>query len=310
MNTYVTATIYDPGTDVASANARIDSVFEEIRRVEGMATDYNDTSQIGRINASAGIDSIPVSDELVGLLREGLRYDSVSAGAFDISIGPIVKAWDFLSAHPHVPPQKQIDTLLPLVDEKLIAIRGNMVYLPRKAMAIDLGGIAKGYAVDRAVRVMLRGGYKRFIIDIGGNLGVHWDGTDMLDSTVAEILIRHPRRDGEYFGKFMMGTGGVSTSGDYQRFFIQDGVRYHHIIEPRTGMPARGVVSVTIVAPDATSADAMSTLVFVMGRDKGMEFIRKSPRTEGIIVYESGDTLAYDLSPGFKGKFHLTLSHD
>jgi thiamine biosynthesis lipoprotein len=132
----------------------------------------------------------------------------------------------------------------------------------------------------------------------------------MLDSTVAEILIRHPRKDGDYFGKFMMGTGGVSTSGDYQRFFIQDGVRYHHIIEPRTGLPARGVVSVTIVAPDATSADAMSTLVFVLGRDKGMEFIKRSPRTEGIIVYESGDTLAYDLSPGFEGKFHLTLPHD
>lgn len=310
MNTYVTATIYDTDRDAAAANVWIDSVFAEIRRVEEMATDYNDTSQVGRINANAGIDSIASSGELISLIQQGLHYGEISGHAFDIAVGPIVKAWDFLSAHPRVPSNTKIDTLLPLINAKLISIDGNMVYLKRRGMAIDLGAIAKGYAVDRSLKVLLRGGYKHFIIDIGGNLGVYWNGTHMLDSTVAEILIRHPRKDGEYFGKFMMGTGGISTSGDYQRYFIQNGIRYHHIIDPSTGFPVRGVVSVTIVAPDATSADAISTLVFVLGREKGMEFIRHSPGIDGVIVYESGDTLAYELSPGFQRQFVLASSHD
>ncbi|MEK9136116.1 MAG: FAD:protein FMN transferase, partial [Bacteroidota bacterium] len=206
--------------------------------------------------------------------------------------------------------KEKIAVLLPLIDSRLISLAGNKVYLRKKGMGIDLGGIAKGHAVDRSVQVLRRGGFRKFIVDIGGNLGVYWAGTRMLDSTVAEILIRHPRKEGGFFGKFMMGTGGVSTSGDYQRFFIEDGVRYHHIVDPSTGYPVRGVVSVTVVAPDATSADALSTLVFVLGRQNGMEFIKKSAGVEGMIVYESGDTLAYDLSPGFQRRFVRATTHD
>jgi thiamine biosynthesis lipoprotein len=108
----------------------------------------------------------------------------------------------------------------------------------------------------------------------------------------------------------MMGTGGVSTSGDYQRYFIENGIRYHHIVDPLSGYPARGVVSVTIVSLDATSADAVSTLVFVLGREKGMDFIEHTPDVDGMIVYESGDTLAYDLSPGFQRRFIRMTPHD
>jgi thiamine biosynthesis lipoprotein len=275
-----------------------------------MATDYNDSSQVGRINAAAGVESVTVSDELVALLKQGLHYGDMSGHAFDIAIGPIVKAWDFLAEHPHAPSKDRIRALLPLINSEHISIVGKKVYLSKKGMGIDLGGIAKGYAVDRSEKVLLRGGYKRFIIDIGGNLGVHWDRTRMLDSTVAEILIRHPRKEGEFFGKFMMGTGGVSTSGDYQRYFVENGVRYHHIIDPATGYPVHGVVSVTIVSPDATSADALSTLVFVLGREKGMEFIRSLHGVEGMIVYETADTLGYDLTPGFQQRFLRTGLHD
>jgi thiamine biosynthesis lipoprotein len=275
-----------------------------------MATDYSDTSEVGRINAAAGIESVAVSSELIALLRLGLQFGEVSHRAFDVAVGPIVKAWDFLSPNPRSPSKEDISALLPLINSQLISIAGNKVFLRKKRMGIDLGGIAKGYAVDRSTEVLLRGGFSRFIIDIGGNLGVNWEGTHMLDSTVAEILIRHPRRDGEFFGKFMMGTGGVSTSGDYQRYFIENGIRYHHIIDPVSGYPSRGVVSVTIVAPDATSADALSTLVFVLGREKGMDFIKNTPDVEGMIIHESGDTLAYDLSPGFQRRFVRITPHD
>jgi thiamine biosynthesis lipoprotein len=310
MNTYITVTIYDHISDADVVNGWIDSVFAEIRRIEGMATDYNDTSEVGRINAGAGVDSVAVSDELISLLRESLRYGRLSGHAFDIGIEPVVKLWDFLSPNPHCPAKDKIMALLPLINPELMSIVGDKVYLHRKGMGIDLGGIAKGYAVDRSAQLLVRGGFKRFIVDIGGNLSVHWDGTSMLDSTVAEILIRHPRKEGEFFGKFMMGTGGVSTSGDYQRFFMENGFRYHHIIDPFTGYPARGVVSVTIVAPEASSADAISTLVFVLGREKGMDFIRNTTGVEGMIVFESGDTLGYDLSPGFQRRFFRDAQHD
>ena len=310
MNTFLTATIYDPGETPAVANAWIDSAFQEIDRVERMATDYDSTSQIGRINAGAGVESVAVSAELVGLLRRALHFGEVSGHAFDVAVGPIVKTWNFLSPRPHTPTADTIKALLPLINSALISIDGDKVFLAKKGMGIDLGGIAKGYAVDRSVEILRRGGFERFIVDLGGNLGVYWNGTRMLDSTVAEILIRHPRKDGEFYGKFMTGTSGVSTSGDYQRFFIEDGVRYHHIIDPSTGYPARGLVSVTVLAPDATSADAISTLVFVLGRAQGMEFIRNAHDVEALIVYQSGDTLAYEATPRMQDRFNLIDSHD
>ncbi len=310
MNTYVGVSIYDSGTDRGIANAWIDSAFAEIKRVEGMATDYSDTSQVGRINALAGLDSVQTSPELIALVRLGLHYGKMSNGAFDIAIKPLVKVWDFLGATPHVPSKEEIQAKLPLIDDHLVSIAGDKVYLPRRGMGIDLGAYGKGYAIDRAVQLLRRAGYKELIVDIGGKLGIYWEGTQMLDSTAADVSIRHPRRSGEYLGSFRMGTGAVSTSGDYERFFIENGIRYHHLLDPTTGYSMRGIVSVTLVTPDATWADALSTIVFLLGRDKGMELIKKSPGVDGMIVYESADTLALDFTAGFRRRFVMAESHD
>jgi len=303
MNTFVSVTIYDSDIEGARAHAAIDSALAEVHRIELMASDYSDTSEVGRINSHAGVESVSVSPELVSLIEKSLEYATKSAGAFDVTVGPLVKAWDFLADHPRVPDQKVIAQLLTLVGKQHVSINGDKVFLKRRGMRLDLGAIAKGYAADRSSGILKRLALKRFIVDIGGNLSVFWDGTRVLDSTVAEILIRHPRKDGEFFGSFMMGTGGVSTSGDYQRYFVHKGVRYHHILNPATGYPAQGVVAVTIVASDATTADALSTLVFVLGREHGMEFIRNAAGVEGMVVWESGDSLVHDLSPGFEKQF-------
>ncbi len=303
MNTYVTISVYGSSLSAGETGGVIDKALEEIDRIEVMATDYSDTSEVGRINVGAGVDSISVSHELVGLLRASLEYGAASSHAFAVTVGPIVKEWDFLSEHPGVPERSRIDSLLPLVNDALISIVDSTVFLQRKGMALDLGAIAKGYAVDRAIDLLKGYGVTKAIVDIGGNLGVVWEGTSMLDSTAASIFIRHPRREGEFFGSFLVGEGGVSTSGDYQRYFMNDGIRYHHIIDPLTGYPVQGIVSVTVVASDAMTADALSTLVFVLGKDRGMEFIRNVPRAECLIVYEEGGVLAHVLSPGFKGKF-------
>jgi thiamine biosynthesis lipoprotein len=303
MDTYLSVTIYDEGIPLERANALIDSTFLEMQRIEHIMTDYSDTSDVGRINSRAGKDSIATSVELIHLLNVAKRFSEKSNGAFDVTVGPIVKAWDFLSSEPEVPSKYKIRTLRQLVGYKNLSIIGTKAFLKERGMRLDLGGIAKGYAVDQAVEILKRNGVAKTIVDLGGNLGVSWEGTHALDSSVAEILIRHPRKEGKFFGAFHVGTAGISTSGDYQRYFFVDNVRYHHIINPTTGYPANDVVSVTIVADNAMNADVLSTLVFVLGREKGMEFITQSDGVEGLLVWEENGVLRHELSPGLEGKF-------
>lgn len=303
MDTYLSVTIYDNSIGLQLGNALIDSVFAEVNRIEQLMTDYSDTSEIGKINQRAGRDSVEVPTEVVELLQTARSFSERSGGAFDVTVGPLVRAWDFLGSDHDVPSRGRIRLLRRLVDYRNVVVDSTRVFLRLRGMRLDLGGIAKGYAVDRSIELMKRHGVRQAIVDLGGNLGVWWKGTSGLDSGVAEILIRHPRKEGKFFGSFRVGSAGIATSGDYQRFFIKDGVRYHHILDPATGYPVRDVVSVTIVAPDATSADALSTLVFVLGRERGMDFIMNSEGIEGIIVWEEGDSLRYAVSSGLHGKF-------
>ncbi len=185
MDTFMSATIFDPDVSSQVANAMIDSAFGEIRRIEAIATDYSDSSEIGRVNDLSGIDSIPVSDEIATLIRESLSYSAASGGAFDITVGPLIRRWNFLADHPVVPSDAVLRELLPLVNYKLVSLVGSRIFLPMKGMRLDLGAIAKGYAVDRALAVLKRGGVKQVIVDLGGNLGVAWEGTRMFSSTRA-----------------------------------------------------------------------------------------------------------------------------
>jgi len=303
MDTFVSVTVFDGGEDRAEIEGLIRQAFREIGRVEEIATDYSDSSEVGMVNTSAGKETVSISTEIAGLIRESFSYSTMSDGAFDVTIGPMVKKWDFLAENPVVPSEREIHELLPLVNYKLVVLSGARIFLPLKGMRLDLGGIAKGYAVDNAIHLLRRKGLKEMIVDIGGNLGIYWEGTHLLDSTKATIYIRHPRRDDEFFGSFDVGTGGVSTSGDYQRFLVHEGVRYHHILDPKTGQPVRTMVSVTVVAPTATMADALSTTAFVLGREKGMRLIEELPEVDGIMIFEQGDSLGYSLSSGLQGKF-------
>jgi thiamine biosynthesis lipoprotein len=309
MDTYVTITVYDDNLSSEKINTAIDSAFAEIRRIEAFASDYIDSSEIGRVNLRAGNDSLPVSGELAALLRRSFAYGDSSGGAFDVTVGPLEVLWNILAPHPRVPPPDSVRAILPLVDYRLVSLHGRMLFLPRKGMRLDLGAIGKGYAVDKATDVLAKAGIERAIVDMGGNLYVRWPYSRGWDSVVATISVRHPRVEGTFLGTFRYGAGGVSTSGDYERCFILDGKRYHHIMDPSNGYPATGVVSTTVVAPTAADADAISTTVFVLGREKGMEFMRKRPGVDGFIVYEQGDSLGIDFSPGFRGKFTFAGGH-
>lgn len=310
MNTYVTVSVYDAPLPSDEVEHLLDSAIVAIRHVEALASDYLDSSDIGRVNAAAGRTAVGIPHELSLLLERAVAFGNVRGGAFNITVGPLVKAWDFLSERPRIPSRRTIDSLLKLVDLSAVELRGDSILLRRAGMALDLGGIAKGYAVDLAMAVLRRGGIRHAIVDIGGNLAVLWDEPGGTDSVAVTVEVRHPRKDGAMFGRFRAGTCGVSTSGDYQRCFFADGVRYHHILDPATGYPARDVAAVTVVAPDAMTADVYSTLAFVLGRDAGMAFLRSSPGVEGIMVVEEGDSLAWIATEGLSRKFRREPDHD
>jgi thiamine biosynthesis lipoprotein len=302
MNTFITVSVYrEP--DAAKANAAIDAALDEIRRIEAMATDYNDSSNVGRINRGSGLVTVGVPAELAALIGRSNAMSAASDGAFDVTVGPVVKAWDFLAETPWVIPPDSMAALLRLVDYRAMTLTDSSVFLARRGAAIDLGAIAKGYAVDRAVAILRARGIGHCIVDLGGNLGMAWEGTHTLDSTAASILIRHPRNDGAFFGRFRCGTGGVSTSGDYQRCFFVGGKRYHHILDPSTGYPSPNAVSVTVVAGTSELADALSTTLFVLGPERGTAFLDRFPGTEALFVLASGDSLRWTATPGLRRLF-------
>jgi thiamine biosynthesis lipoprotein len=308
MDTFVSLAIHDRGWDEERLSEALGAAAAEIRRIEEFASDYIDTSEVGRVNAAAGRAPVSVSAELIGLVQTSCQYGSATGGAFDITVGPVVRCWDFLSPTPSVPQAARLRAALDLVDYRKIVLSPGSIFLPDAGMALDLGGIGKGYAADRAVDVLRSKGAKRCVVDMGGNLSVYWEGTMLLDSTGTMIEVRHPRREGESFGSFALGSGGVSTSGDYQRAFSIDGRRYHHIIDPATGYPADSVVSVTIVAPDAETADLLSTAVFVMGRQRGMAFVASRPDIDALILYEEEGQLRYEATPRLGSR--LEIGHD
>lgn len=304
MGTFVTVSIYDRDWEEERIEDALSAAAAEVRRIEAFASDYIDTSEVGRVNAAAGRAPVNVSTELADLVRRASEYASATGGAFDVTVGPVVRCWDFLSENPGIPPPARLSAAVGLVGHAKVALSGGSIFLPDSGMALDLGGIGKGYAADRAVKVLRGKGAKQCVVDMGGNLAVYWEGTRLLDSAATTISVRHPRREGASFGTFEMGSGGVSTSGDYQRCFVLGGRRYHHIINPATGYPADGVVSVTIVAPDAETADALSTAVFVMGRSRGMAFVASRPDVDALILYEENGQLGYDITPGLQRRFH------
>lgn len=303
MDSFVKVSVFDSPVDDGETERRINRAIDEIRRIDTLASDYIGPSPVNRINAGSGHLTISVSPELTDLLAEGLRFGRTSDGALNIAIGPLVQLWDFSAAVPRIPPRASIDSVLQLTDPDDILVAGSKVFLKQEGMRLDFGAIAKGYAVDRALTVLRGEGLSRAIVDIGGNLGVRWDDAAMRDTSAALIYVRHPRINGEMFGMFKVGNCGIATSGDYQKFFEIDGKRYHHVLDPSTGHPAHEVVSVTILASTAMRADALSTIVFVRGKEAGMATIEREPDVEGLIIYQSGDTLSWLLSSGFPAGF-------
>lgn len=303
MDTVVRVSVYDKGMSERKIGRAIDRVFREMEKIETKASIHVDTSDVLRVVKKSGKSAVRVSPEIFWLLKKSVEVSDKTWGAFDVSVGVVKALWGFDTDHPSVPDSTAVQSLLPKVDYREIALQDSGVFLRQPGMSIDLGGIAKGYIIDQGIRVLQEEGIRSGLVEAGGDLRVFGSHPDR---KVWRIGIRHPRgEEGELFGVLETGAVSIATSGDYERFFVRDGKRYHHILDPKTGFPATGCISVTIVAECALLADAYATAVFVMGPVKGMALIKDHPSIEGMIIYEVAGQCHHVMSEGLVGKIHF-----
>jgi thiamine biosynthesis lipoprotein len=284
--------LYAP--DQSAADEAFDSAKNEFFRIHQLTDRFAaqnlpdpNVSDIYRINQNPG-PAVPVSSDTLFLIQTALEVSRQSGGAFDIAIGSLMDLWDFKGAR-RVPSQSELDALLPLADDRQIQVDADAgTVTVQHGMILDLGGLAKGYAADCAADALRRLDIRHAIINAGGNvyaIGRKPDGGSW------RVGIRHPRKDGALLGVTEAVDQAVVSSGDYERYFEADGIRYHHILDPKTGRPASGAISVTIVDSRSLMADVLSTTVFVLGKESLKNLLPQFDGTEALIMDEDGITL-------------------
>lgn len=267
------------------AEESLGAVCKEIARLEGLLSRFRPDSDISRVNQSAGIQSEKVSRETCEVLVKAVEFSRAFPGCLDVTIEPLVNLWRVGKGSNTPPEEDAIQQVLPLVNFR------DLVIDPWKTTAglrcfgqsIDLGGIGKGYAADRIIEVFRRFEITSACSNLGGNvvtLGTRPDGSPW------RIGIQHPRQENQIIGAVAVAGQSVVTSGDYQRYFVDShGRRYHHLLDPKTGYPAQsGLISVSIVCAPSVNADALSTILFVAGLEKGVDFLKKYPETGAILI--------------------------
>ncbi len=287
--------------DEKKAHKAIDAAFEEISRIERMMSAYISDSQISMINKSAGEKPVKSDAELIGLVKRAVEYAGMTDGGFNIAVGPLIRLWKIADGG-DIPDKNEINRAQGLINYKDIIIdeKHGTIFLRKKGMSIDLGGIAKGYASDKAKAVLKQHGIVSGIAAVAGDISAF--GRKM-DGSKWRIGIEHPRKKGAFIGVIELQDEAVSTSGDYERFFIKDGRRYHHIIDPKTGEPSDKCQSVTVIAKEGTATDALSTGIFIMGPEKGMALVDRLKDVEAVIVDAKGNV---KISSGLKNRIVLT----
>jgi len=273
MGTYVTVWFWTDKEALAAKTA--EAAFKEMKRLDAIMTTWTETSEVSKVNAAAGGKPVKVGAETFAVIERALDISKKSGGIFDISVGAFKGLWKFdEDMDRSLPKDEDVKARLALVGYKDIVINKTKrtVLLKRKGMLINLGGIAKGYAVDKVAKLIKKAGFKDFMVQAGGDMYVA--GKKGTDPWV--VGIRDPRgAQDEMFALMPIENHSFSTSGDYERGFVDNGVRYHHILDPRTGHPARTSRSVTIRAKDAFMADAWSKVMFIAGWQEGLKIIEK-----------------------------------
>ena len=304
MGTTVTFVAFtNARVDEAAALAAMTRALDEIRRLEALMSEWRDDSEIGRVNAHAG-EAVTVSPETLEVVEKGLWAGKMSGGVFDITFQAMSGLWKFGSAQdptPKLPSPAAVAAAKKLVDYRKVEVsEAEHTVKLGKAQQLGLGGIAKGFIVDRAARVLRDAGLDSFLVQAGGDLygaGRKPDGSHWVSG------IQDPRApQGHYFATLDLDDHAFSTAGDYARSYVVNGRRYHHIIDPRTGYPATACRSVTVWAPDAFVADAVDDAVFILGPEKGLELVASLDGV-GVVIVDKKNRVV--VSPRLEGRVHV-----
>jgi len=270
--------------DEPQGNAALEAVFIEIERINVLMSTYLEDSRISAINRDAAARPVDAGDELFRLILRSLDISILTRGAFDVTYDSVGQHYDFRAGER--PDSATVLEELKSIDYRLVEMNrtDNTVSFGQAGVRINLGGIAKGYAVERGVEILKLFGVRHGRVTAGGDTRLLGDrrGQPWM------VGVRDPREEGQVTVTIPLQDEAISTSGDYERFFLEDGKRYHHILQPSTGEPASGIRSATVVGPDAVITDALSTSVFVMGVDRGLRLIATLPDYEGIVIDDDG----------------------
>jgi FAD:protein FMN transferase len=282
MGTLVIVDIWHDESAIADKCSN--QVFDEMNRIDHSMSPYREDSELSSINQHAADHEVKVSDEIYHLLEKSLAVSRASDGAFDITFASVGYLYDYRNKlHPT---EKNIENSLNAINYRHIQLnpQNKTVKFTQRNVRLDLGGIAKGYAVDNAIALLKQCGIKNGLVSAGGDsrvIGSH-DGKPWI------IGVRHPRQKDKVVVRIPLSDSAISTSGDYERFFIENGKRYHHIINPDTGTSADQTWSATVIGDDATTTDALSTTLFVLGAEKAIKFIESQQGYDAIIIDDKG----------------------
>jgi thiamine biosynthesis lipoprotein len=273
--------------DKQQGDAAIEAVLAEMRRVDESMSTYKPTSELSIVNARAAQEPIKITAELFDLLGTALEYSRITDGAFDVTYASVGYLYDFRK---HVrPDEKQIAAALPGINYRHIELdrKNSTVHFARAGVRVDLGGIGKGHAVDRGIAVLQARGIQHALVTAGGDSRIIGDrfGNPWV------VGIRHPDRKDEVIARIPLEDAAISTSGDYERYFDEKGVRYHHIIDPKSGHSASKVRSATVIGPTATRTDGLSKTAFVLGPEKAIEIYNRLEDVDAVLVTPEGKVL-------------------
>ena len=266
----------------AKAQQCADQVMNEMRRIDALMSPFKPSSEVSKVNREAANHWVSISPELYDLINTSLAFSKLTHGAFDITFASVGSLYDYRNLQQ--PDAATVNALLPNINYKHIQLSNGSIRFTQKGVKIDLGGIAKGYAVDHSIRLLKQCGIEQALVSAGGDSRILGDkrGRPWM------IGVQHPRDDNAIALRIPLENVAVSTSGDYERYFLSQGQRVHHIINPKTGTSSKQSWSATVIAHDATTSDALSTSVFVLGAQKGLDLINQLVDVDAIIIDSKG----------------------
>jgi thiamine biosynthesis lipoprotein len=290
MGTEVTITVAARSTD--EGKAAIEAGMAELRRLDAMMSLYKDDSELARVNFAAGKHPVKVSPEMIEVVEAARKISDLTDGAFDVTIGPLVVLWQLRLKEGAAPTDEELANVLTRVNYKNIVTgkKASTLFLRNAGMIMDLGGVAKGYAADKAAEALRARGIENGIVALAGDIRVMGRRPD---NSPWRIGVQHPRERDKTLTVLELSDRSISTSGDYERFRIVKKKRYHHIIDPRTGKPSEGMESVTVIGDNGVLIDPLTTALFIVGPEKGLALVKKLG-CEAIFVDAKGRIVTTD----------------